>query len=398
MNNEQFESYSTDDFVLDEDFRRIVKSPDWKSEIKVLKNLYPSLAKDIDLAVRIIRNLQPEKVSQSESRKQELWQRINRAEKKRTRMIYFRYAASVLLVISTTASFFYFGNKKQEDEPVVSVNLSSNDALLILSDGKTVPISTKKSTIQYSPDGSGITVNDSSRIAQQVAAKGLNQLIVPYGKRSFITLSDGTKVWLNSGSKLIFPPVFAGHTRDVQLEGEGFFEVTPDKEKPFFVKTKAFTTKVYGTKFNVQAYDQDQSYSVVLVEGKVGMNANENSTSKEIILAPNQKASISNGEKLFDVSEVENMEVYTAWIDGYLTFTNEDVSVLLKKVSRYYNADIEEYIPENWEKIYGKLDLKEDIDRVLDGIAFISKTRYEKHDDKYIFLTTNDKKGGATKN
>lgn len=387
MNLEQYELYSTDDFILDEDFRRVVKSPDCKSQIEGLKKAFPAKGKEIDLAVRIILELRQSKVEQAGFRKRELWLQIQSAERKRARLVYFRYAASLLLIAALAGSLIYYRTAKLQVEPVVSNVLPSNDALLILSDGKTVPISTKKSTIQYSSDGSGITVNDTSGIAQPRLAQGLNQLIVPYGKRSYITLSEGTKVWLNSGSKLIFPPVFNGSKREVTLEGEGFFEVTHDKEKPFFVKTDAFSIKVYGTKFNVQAYNQDQAYSIVLVEGKVGMTVDKNSTSSEAFLSPNQKALISQGEKSFDISQVENMEVYTAWVDGYLTFTNEDISVLLKKVSRYYNVDIETELPENWEKIYGKLDLKEDLERVLDGIAFISKTTYEKRDNKYIFFS-----------
>ena len=387
MNLEQYELYSTDDFILDEDFRKIVKSPGCKSQIEELKQAFPEKGKEIDLAVRIILELRQNKVEQAGFRKRKLWLQIQSAERKRVRLVYFKYAASLLLIAGLAGSLIYYRTAKLQVEPVVSNVLPSNDALLILSDGKTVPISTKKSTIQYSSDGSGITVNDTSGIAQPRLAQGLNQLIVPYGKRSYITLSEGTKVWLNSGSKLIFPPVFNGNKREVTLEGEGFFEVTPDKENPFFVKTDAFSIKVYGTKFNVQAYNQDQAYSIVLVEGKVGMNADKSSTSSEAFLSPNQKALISKGGKSFDISQVENMEVYTAWVDGYLTFTNEDISVLLKKVSRYYNVDIETELPENWEKIYGKLDLKEDLERVLDGIAFISKTTYEKRDSKYIFFS-----------
>ncbi len=385
MDIEQYKSYAADDFVLDEDFRKIVKSHDRGSKIEELKNTFPNQANEIDLAVKIILNLQQGKVEQSEARKQELWLQIKQGERKRLRLNYFRYAASLLLLAGLAGSLFYLRNEKPRVETMVSESLPSDNALLILSDGKTVPISSKKSTIQYTPDGSGITVNDSSGIAQPMVAKGLNQLIVPFGKRSFITLSEGTKVWLNSGSKLIFPPVFDENKREVTLEGEGFFEVTPDKKKPFLVKTNTFTMKVYGTKFNVQAYNQDQDYSVVLVEGKVGMNTNEKNPSSEVFLAPNQKALISKGEKTFDITEVENMEIYTAWVDGYLTFANEDISILLKKISRYYNVDIESELPEDWEKIYGKLDLKEDLERVLDGVAFISKSRYEKRDNKYIF-------------
>ena len=212
-------------------------------------------------------------------------------------------------------------------------------------------------------------------------------MIVPYGKRSYIVLSEGTKVWLNSGSKLIFPPAFKGKSREVILEGEAFFDVTKNAEMPFLVKTEAFKIKVYGTKFNVQVYAQDRDYSVVLVEGKVSMNANNELKSQEVFLVPHQKASISSGHEEIEVTPVENTEIYTAWMDGYLTFMNEDVAVLLKRVSRYYNVDIKVELPKNTERIYGKLDLKEDLERVLEGIAFISKTKFEKRENSYVFTS-----------
>jgi ferric-dicitrate binding protein FerR (iron transport regulator) len=230
-------------------------------------------------------------------------------------------------------------------------------------------------------------VNDSSSIAQPVSEKGFNQMIVPYGKRSFMILSEGTKVWLNSGSKLIFPPAFNGKAREVVLEGEAFFDVAPNIEKPFYVKTDVFRMKVYGTKFNIQAYRQDKDYNIVLVEGKVSMNSNSDLQAKEVFLAPNQKASIIKGDQKIDVTMVENTNIYTAWVDGYLTFSNEELPVLLERVSRYYNAEIEIDPNANIETIYGKLDLKDDLERVLDGIAFISKTSYIKQGNKYIFKT-----------
>ena len=115
------------------------------------------------------------------------------------------------------------------------------------------------------------------------------------------------------------------------------------------------------------------------------MNANEELHSQEVFLAPNQKASISKGKEKFEITAVENTEVYTAWIDGYLTFTNENVPDVLKSVSRYFNVPIDAELSMNTEKIYGKLDLKDDLERVLDGIAFISKTKYKKQGDKYVF-------------
>lgn len=385
MNPEHFKIYTTDDFILDEAFREIVKNSGLNDQLKELLENLPEKKDEINLAAQILRGLHTEKFQQADNKKQELWQQIIQKQKRRVRLPYFRYAASLLLLIGIGSSVFYLATQKQVDEVIVANEPPSNDAILILSDGKKVAISSKQSTVQYSPDGSGIVVNDSSGIAQSVSGEGFNQLIVPYGKRSYIVLSEGTKVWLNSGSKLIFPPVFKGKTREVILEGEAFFEVAGNKEKPFYVKTDAFKMKVYGTKFNVQAYQQDADYQIVLVEGKVSFNSNEDLLAPEVFLAPNQKASISKGEEKFEITNVENTEVYTAWTDGYLTFTNEDVTDLLKRVSRYYNADIEVEFPENIEKIYGKLDLKDDLERVLDGIAFISKTRYKKQGNKYVF-------------
>lgn len=385
MNLEHFKTYTTDDFILDEDFREIVRNP-CSEQLTDLLKFFPEKQKDIDLAVQILRELQTKGFQQTEKRKEELWQQIIRKKNKRISMLYFRYAASIIMLIGIGSALFYLIGQKSIDEYVVVSSIPTDDALLILSDGKTIPINSEQSTVQYSSDGSGIIVNDSSGIALPVSGKEFNQLIVPYGKRSFITLSEGTKVWLNSGSRLVFPPVFKGKTREVVLEGEAFFDVTPNEDQPFFVKTDAFKMKVYGTKFNVQAYQQDKEYCIVLVEGKVSMNSTLDIQKKEIFLAPNQKSILAKGKDTFEISVVENAEVYTAWIDGYLTFINEDVSDLLKRVSRYYNVSIESELPEHMETIYGKLDLKDDLERVLDGIAFISKTKYEKQGNTYVFM------------
>ena len=384
MDLEHFKTFTTDDFILDDDFREIVRNES-NGQLKELLESLPDKRQEIILAKKIIGELRSGKYLQNEKRKQELWQQVVQKQSRKKIFLYFRYAASLLLLIGIGSAVFYISKQDQAEKIIVANESQTKDAILILADGKSVSINSKQSKIQYSEDGSGIMVNDTSDIAQKVSGEGFNQLIVPYGKRSFITLSEGTKVWLNSGSKLIFPPAFKGKTREVILEGEAFFDVTHNPNQPFYVRTDAFKMKVYGTKFNVQAYQQDKGYSIVLVEGKVSMNANTDSPLKETFLAPNQKATIIKGDKIFDISVVENMEVYTAWIDGYLTFINEDVSDLLVRVSRYYNVPIETKLSGDIEKIYGKLDMKDDLERVLDGIAFISKTKYIKQGEKFVF-------------
>lgn len=392
MNTERFKIFTTEDFIFDEEFRDLVKSQDADDKIVDLIELMPEKRYEINLAVKVLKGLQVSKFKQPLHRKNELWQQVIAKQKKQIRFTYLKYAAAVILLLGSASTFYILTSKNTHTEQVAKKStktndnlVNPNDAMLVLANGKTVSISSKESTVKYSADGSGITVNDSSGVGQNVNTGGLNKLIVPFGKRSIITLSDGTKVWLNSGSTLIFPPAFLGKSRDVQLIGEAFFDVTHNKEKPFFVKTNAFKMKVYGTKFDIQAYAQDNACSIVLVEGKVSMKSNIDTKSREVFLAPHQKATILDGSKDFDIDEVENMEIYTSWTEGYLTFTNEDISHLVKQISRYYKVDIEVDATEKIDRIYGKLDLKDDIERVLDGISFISKTKYKKIGNKYVF-------------
>lgn len=385
MDQKKYSTYTTDDFILDDDFVEMVKKSRSNDQLAELLEHLPEKKDEINLAARIVRGMYAGKFQQAEHKKHESWQQILHEQTKTIRLSYLKYAAAFLLLVGIGSSVLYLSIQRPDNLAIVETENSSQDAILILADGKSVAISSKQSTLQYSSDGSGIVVNDSSDVAQSVSGEGFNQMLVPYGKRSYLVLSEGTKVWLNSGSKLVFPPVFKGKSREVFLVGEALFEVTEDKEKPFFVKTDAFKLKVYGTKFDVQAYEQDKDYRIVLIEGKVSMNANNRLQQSEVFLAPNQKATISKGSENFEITNIENMENYTAWVDGYLTFTNENVADLLKRVSRYYNAEIEVESPENMETIYGKLDLKDDLERVLDGIAFISKTQYTKQENKYIF-------------
>jgi ferric-dicitrate binding protein FerR (iron transport regulator) len=172
----------------------------------------------------------------------------------------------------------------------------------------------------------------------------------------------------------------------VTLEGEALFEVAADRGKPFYVNTDLFRLRVYGTKFNVQAYQPDHEYNIVLVEGKISLKGTGVVSAGEVFLDPNQKASIAKDTETFEIRNIENPDIYTAWVDGYLTFVNEDVTQVLKRVSRYYNAEIICRFPKDFEKIYGKLDLKTDIERVLDGVAFISNSDYIKQGNQYVFM------------
>ena len=165
-----------------------------------------------------------------------------------------------------------------------------------------------------------------------------NTIEVPYGKRFNVQLSDGTLVYLNSGSSLKFPVNFLkGKERKVYLQGEAFFEVAHNKEL-FTVKSPGAIAAVYGTKFNFKNYQEDSFSEVILTEGSVGLKSNLY-MDKFVTIKPNFKAELNKVENNIEVSQV-NTKLYTSWIDGRVVFRNENIDNLILKLERLYNVSI----------------------------------------------------------
>lgn len=385
MDFNHFNTYSVEDFVMDDLFCEIVK--EGLISIEDFKDHVPVKRQEIGLAVEMLIKLHDTEFQQSPERKFEQWNAILNQHKRSVRLRFYRYAAAFLMIIGVgSVTFYHFNQRPMIEEFVTSTAINFQNTELILASGKHVGIGRIESNIKYSADGKGVLVNDTTEMKQSVAEGAYNQMIVPHGKRSQIVLSDGTKVWINSGSRLVYVPVFSGKTREVFLEGEAYFEVAKDPKKPFYVRTDAYTIKVYGTKFDVQAYKADNEYNTILMEGKVSLEINHSGLlSKEQFLFPDHKASLSEDKEEILISEVANIDNYTAWKDGYLIFKNEAFTELLKRVSHYYNINIEVNTQTQIKHVSGKLDLKDNPERVLDGLAIISKARYVKQDNKYVF-------------
>lgn len=390
MNFDHYKSYNTEDFILDENFMKLAQgySVDGNTLLQ-LKNHFPEKSKEISLAIEIVNGLKTIKRDLPIERKAELLGRIFQFNKNQYRITLFKYAAAVLLIVGLGVPSLLLFNKHSDLENFASSssNVKSENAELILADGKRIEIESKLSKIEYTADGTSVSLNDTSKLKQSepVSGESFNQVIVPFGKRSNILLSDGSRVWLNSGSRLVYPPIFNKKNREVFLEGEAYFEVSKNKSKPFFVRTEAFRIKVLGTKFSVQAYKNEKECNAVLVEGKVSLAKNEKFFSKEYELSPNQKATLSGAEDEIRITEVKDVQNYIAWIYGYLNFENEDLISLTKMISRYYNIEIEVKIQNAGSKFSGKLDLKESPERILYGLSTIFKTKYIKQGDKFVF-------------
>ena len=167
--------------------------------------------------------------------------------------------------------------------------------------------------------------------------EAVNVVSVPLGQRANLTLADGTRVCLNAGSTLSYPVAFAGDIRKVELDGEAYFEVSKSKEKPFVVHTQMCDVEVLGTKFNVDAYSDKNTFSAALMEGKIKVD-NNYSPADVIYLSPSQQVSLKNGK--LDVAPIVDYDIYR-WKEGLICFTDVNFVELMKRIEKYYGVDME---------------------------------------------------------
>jgi transmembrane sensor len=159
------------------------------------------------------------------------------------------------------------------------------------------------------------------------------------GKRSVLTLEDGTRVWLNADSRIAYRTDFTkGKTREVFLEGEAFFDVTENKTKPFIVNTASIAVKVLGTAFNVKSFGKDATVETTLVRGKVQIDTRTNDN--DIILMPNQQAVFVKESRQVTVENQIEAQAYASWKSGKLYFRDEPFSVIVEELERWYDVKI----------------------------------------------------------
>jgi len=265
-----------------------------------------------------------------------------------------------------------------------------NGKEILLKDNSTVIVKGKDSVL----------INNSQKVDVQYKKSKSNdenkftELIVPYGKKTFLTLNDSTKVWLCAGSRLAFPTVFTDKKREIYLEGEAYFEVAHDANKPFIVNTGAMFLSVLGTRFYVSANPSDEKIVTVLIDGKVVINekTTQKRALKETVLKPGEKAIYSKNSKILDVKQAENLDFYIAWTEGWFLFSKEDLITVFKKLERYYNVKfIFDKSFHSDDLITGKLDLKDSVSDVLIILSEISNLSFKIEDDNNIFIENKPK-------
>ena len=274
---------------------------------------------------------------------------LKRVKRGRGRSIGFRYwwkYAALFILPLGVALILWQGMKNESVEVHRQFSAVSRPggerAILKLYDGKTIMLdSTMKSSliaheanVRIEMDSNHLLRYSSYDSIGITDANKNNELIIPKGGEYQVVLADGTKVWLNSASRLIYPQSFMGKERRVVLSGEAFFDVAHDAERPFIVETSRMNVKVLGTRFNVNDYDDNEEVSTTLVNGSV-----------EIFSGGQQAFRLVPGEQAYGKeNELEKREVnvrlYTSWIDGKFLFNNTELEEIAKQISRWYDVEI----------------------------------------------------------
>ena len=189
-----------------------------------------------------------------------------------------------------------------------------------------------------------------------------NIVTVPVGQRVNLQLPDGTSVWLNASSEIIYPAYFSGSTREIHLNGEAYFEVEHNASKPFIVHTETFDIKVLGTKFNVEAYKGMEGFTTALMEGSVEVTDRKNKD-KSVRLYPAQKVAFRNGELC--KSPIDNYDVYR-WREGLICFKETRFADLMRQLEKNYGVRILINNEAVKEKVFsGKFRTTDGIDNAL---------------------------------
>lgn len=368
MKNNNDEKKAEDILADDELIRQLVSD-------NLPGNEFPKA--EIDLANGIYQLVSEPELRLAQEQKDLLDLRIAnsiRKYKKKRKLTLYGSAASLILLIGLTALIQRFGNTAiSEFAAKISVKPGTEYTQLVLADKKEIPIETQESKIEYLKNGNLLKIDAQTDVDLQEtnSSQTFNSVVVPYGKRSQITLSDNSVIWLNSGSKLVYPVTFTKDKREVYLEGEAMFEVSPDKNHPFIVQTRNMNIKVLGTVFNLCAYGDDRTISTVLESGSIELQYNTRGlfgSSKEKMV-PGMLAVYDPDEKTVVQSKV-NTKNYTSWKDGYVILEKSTLESIVKKLSRYYNVSIELDNKElENETFSGYLDLRTSALQVLHVIA-----------------------------
>jgi len=303
-----------------------------------------------------VRQPMPEAPEDPSKEEQIIWNRILEilpAEPKILRLRkWYSIAAAAAILIFLSIGLYFVVNKPVQQQ-IAGNQIHKNDigpggnkAILTLADGKEIVLTgarngilaTQRNTeIKKTGDGKIIYTNDQSLSDKSSANVQYNTITTPRGGQYQVTLPDGSRVFLNAASSLIYPTVFAGNERKVTLAGEAYFEVAHNSHQPFRVSSNGQTVEVLGTHFNINAYSDERLIKTTLLEGSVRVSRGQ----KTVVLKPGQQAQISDRDTDSDISIISDADIEeaVAWKNG-LFILDDHIQPVMRLISRWYDVDV----------------------------------------------------------
>lgn len=372
----------------DEDFKEmILRALDNGAEItdadfiqQRVSDLYPQLQTKIGLSSQPATKLP----DASKGKRLQIWRKVT--------------AAAAVILAFLFGGLYLLSDQSDHRESTTAVLTpehilpGGNRAVLTLADGRSVDLNSRKSGIVVR---NGLTYLDGSSVLDNPENEGMStlKLTTPNGGQYQITLSDGTRVLLNAASTLTYAAEFGSeNTREVTLDGEAYFEVTKDPEKPFIVTTTKQRIEVLGTSFNINAYNNETTTKTTLLTGSVRVNipAGKYTNQESRILTPNQQSVVNDNQNEITVKNV-NPESAIAWKNGLFNFHGLSIDESLKQVERWYDIRIvyEGEIPQGY--LGGKMSRGVKLATFLNFLAKDFHIKSEMKADRTLILYTASK-------
>ena len=309
----------------------------WRNESSENERLFREICKEENIK----QNMQKRQTFHAEDGWEGVQRKIQRHRFRHRILNICKYAAIFIFPVAiATVAIYKSGNEPQPlskvEEQIVP---GGKKAVLILDNGEAIDLKSTSGVELKEKDGTVIQVDSTVLNYQQAPARtseklAYNKVNVPRGGEYQLTLSDGSKVQLNSMSSIRFPVQFAQDCRLVELEGEAYFEVSKTGQ-PFIVQTKGMKIEVLGTTFNISAYANEE-YQTTLVSGSVKVQT-ENGSNR--ILKPSEQACITPGSNQINVRNVDTA-FYTSWIHGKINFKDQRLDDIMKTLARWYDMDV----------------------------------------------------------
>ncbi|MBO9733169.1 MAG: FecR family protein [Chitinophaga sp.] len=299
-------------------------------------------------------------------------------------------AAAALTGVIIFAGARYFVNRPSHTAPIaataaVPLAPGSNKAMLVLADGKQIPLDSANLGA-LAQQGNSRVLNTQQGLAYEAAGKVAevvyNTVVTPRGGQYQLTLADGSRVWLNAASSIRFPTAFTGKERTVEITGEGYFQIAANAQQPFRVKVKGapdMAINVLGTSFNVMAYPDEKTITTTLEDGAVQLVCGNNKS----LLKPGYGGSLSVGDKDF-VIEKADLEQALAWKEGKFRFRNTNIATIMRQLARWYNIEVAYQGDLSDIRLTGIISRRENASSLLNILSTTKRVHFDIKDNRIL--------------